>query len=304
MALRDESLKNQLVLLNEIAAKSERTPEEAKLYAIWSASLKRFEEWENGTGSYAPITEGLAIIGEHLDGDDSKLAAYFGLSHKLDYEFPLSFNVMASVQDSKNEVLWLSPSGLSLPSRDYYFDDKFEEKRDWFLEHLKRVAELVGEDKLVPGFAEAVVRFETKLAYIQMKSHQQREYSKYYTITTLDEIASGINALASLDDKLANYNEEEKEVSVDDASRERIAAFLDTLIINLNVREALDANYVQNYPEGTESHYRVIVNDGDFFRRVFSILFAEENRGDLKAYLQYQLILGASKFTTRALDEE
>ncbi|KAJ3064523.1 hypothetical protein HDU99_004438, partial [Rhizoclosmatium hyalinum] len=304
MALRDESLKNQLVLLNEIAAKSERTPEEEKLNAIWSASLKRFEEWENGAGSYASITEGLATIGEHLDGDDGKLAAYLALSRKLGFTIPFYLYASASVQDSKNEVLWLSPYGLSLPSRDYYFDEKFEEKRTWYLEHLKRVAELVGEDKLVPGFAEAVVRFETKLAYIQMKSHQQRERSKYYTITTLDEIASGINTLASLEDKLANYTDEEKEVSVDDASRERIAAFLDALTANLNVREALDANYAQNYPEGTDSHYRVIVNDGDYFRRVFSILFAEENRDDLKAYLQYQLILGASKFTTRALDEE
>ncbi|KAJ3283994.1 hypothetical protein HDU79_008608 [Rhizoclosmatium sp. JEL0117] len=304
IALRDESAKNQIVLLNEISAKTERTPEEEKLCAIWSASLKRFEEWENGTGSYSPITEGLATIDEHLDGDDEKLAAYLALSRKLGYATPFYFYSLASVQDSKNEVLNLHPYGLSLPSRDYYFDEKFEGKRAWFLDHLKRVAELVGEDKLVPGFAEAVVRFETKLAYIQMKSHQQRERSKYYTVTTLDEIASGINTLASLEDKLSNYTEEEKYVTLDDTSRERIAAFLDNLIASLNVREALDANYVQNYPDGTDNHYRVIVHDGDYFRRVFTILFAEENREDLKAYLQYQLIIGASKFATRALDEE
>ena len=40
-------------------------------------------------------------------------------------------------------MLDLSPSGLSLPNRDYYIEEKFQEQRGWFTEHLTQVASLL-----------------------------------------------------------------------------------------------------------------------------------------------------------------
>ncbi|KAJ3292666.1 hypothetical protein HDU79_001194 [Rhizoclosmatium sp. JEL0117] len=307
--LMDATQKKQVSLLEDIASKAELNEDEAKLFAIWTASVQRFKDWAETGGSIAPVDQALSLITELLfDGceswTDASLAAYLAHAQKLGIAKPFLFHAQPSLDDSKAQVLNLDPYGLSLPSRDYYFDDKFEEKRAHFLAHTTNVAKLVGEDRLAPDFAAAVIRFETKLAQISMKRDQEREFSKYYTITSLDTLFSGINELRSLDAKEANYPEGEGTVVVDDATKERIGLFLESLYGNLNLRATLEANFAKSYPGSTANQFPISVNDGDYFRRVFTLLFAEENKNDLLAYLQYKAIHAASQYSTQALDAE
>ena len=44
--------------------------------------------------------------------------------------------------------------------------------------------------------------------------------------------------------------------------------------------------------------------DGDYFRRIFALLFRGHNRQDIIAYLQYRAIAAGAQFCTKALDEE
>ncbi|KAJ3064947.1 hypothetical protein HDU98_011662 [Podochytrium sp. JEL0797] len=307
MKLRDTSLKNQLALLQELVASEPANIDEAKIAAVWKASMDRFSDWAASTGSYAPVEDSLALINSFLSENitDEGLAGYFAASAELGVEAPLQFEAMASLEDSTQSLLALMPSGLSLPTRDFYFEENFQDKRDFFLAHLTNVANLVGADRLVPDFANAVMRFETKLAEISMKSHQGREFTKFYTKSTLDSFISGINELNSLEEKQANYGPDSVPAVVSEEDRIRIAAFMESIYEKANLRATLQANYAANYPEGSaDLAERVTVFDGDFFRRVFAILFDEANQQDLLAYLQYKAIKSAKSFCTKDLDEE
>ncbi|KAJ3073253.1 hypothetical protein HDU98_001935 [Podochytrium sp. JEL0797] len=272
MELRDTSLKNQLALLQELVASEPANIDEAKIAAVWKASMDRFSDWAASTGSYAPVEDSLALINSFLSENitDEGLAGYFAACSELGVSGPFALYARANLDESNESILALSPTGLSLPTRDFYFEENFQNKRDFFLAHLTNVANLVGADLLVPDFANAVMRFETKLALIGMKRHQVREYTKYYTTTTLDSFSSGINELNSLPEKQANYGPDSVPIVVSEEDRVRIAAFMKSFYEKANIRSTLRANYAANYPEGSpELAERVAVFDGDYFRRSF-----------------------------------
>ncbi|KAI9330423.1 hypothetical protein BDR26DRAFT_899814 [Obelidium mucronatum] len=309
LALIDSSLKTQISLLQELVSSEPANIDEAKIAAVWKASMDRFQDWtsESSTGSYTPVHDGLATIEKYLcQNTDEGLAAYFALSQTLGIDQPVKLFEIAHLEDSNHKVLGLGENNLSLPTRDFYFEENFAAKREAFLAHLNAVSTLIGADRLAPDFANAVVRFETKLAYIKMKSHQEREFTKYYNPTTLNAFVSGINELKFLEDKLNNYEAgDAAPVTVTPEQQTRISNFMETLYEELGLRPVLQANYSKNYPEGpAEKVEQVIVFDGDYFRRVFSILFDEANRDDLRAYLQYKAIHAAKEYCTRELDEE
>ncbi|KAI8610165.1 hypothetical protein BC830DRAFT_1147078 [Chytriomyces sp. MP71] len=307
MILRDASLKNQVALLQELAVSSESlSVDEEKIQAVWNASLARFRDWQDAKGSYAPVLDTLTVLDAHFaEVTDSGLASYFAHSTKAGISTPFELSPLASFDDSTKSVLTLGADGLSLPSRDYYFEENFAAKKDYFVAHLNKVAELVGVDRLVPGFADAVLRFETKLATIRMKNDQSREFTKYYSYSTLGMFANEINDLKSLDAKQANYGPDNVPAVVADEDKARIAAFFDVLIDKLDLRSIMKANFSKSYPDASvDQSERFLVFDGDYFRRIFALLFDEANRSDLKAYLQYKAIRAAASFTTRELDEE
>ncbi|ORY42363.1 zincin [Rhizoclosmatium globosum] len=302
IALFDASLKNQVGLLQELVA-ADLEGVDGAICGLGSG------KWNGLTDSdVAPVHEALATLEAHLateaSNDDDALARYLALSQELGIASPIAFDIVPDFADPKNNLLSVGAAGLSLPSRDFYFEDNFKEKREFFIAHLNNVAQLVGADRLVEDFAEAVLRFETRLAFINMKSDQARKYTEFYTTTTLDGIINGINDLSFLDEKLDNYGLDSAAAEVSEEEKVRIGAFLNCLYDKLNLRSTLAANYAANYPEGTKKPERIIVFDGDYFQRIFAVLFNEDNREDLKAYLQYKAIRATSSFSTKALDAE
>ncbi|KAJ3003423.1 UNVERIFIED_CONTAM: hypothetical protein HDU68_005701, partial [Siphonaria sp. JEL0065] len=304
--LRDESLKNQIKLLQEIISAESATIDEAKLGAVWKASINRFSDWSAGKGSLAPVVDAIAVIDSHLsENTDAALARYLAYSQQVGIETPFVLAAFPDFADSNKNALAIGPfGGLSLPSRDFYFEENFKEKRELFNSHLGKVAALVGG--LDADFAAAVLRFETKLAYINMKSEQGREFTQFYTATTLDGFVENVNELKALEDKIKNYEASDSTAPVVSADeRARIASFMNTFYDKLNVREQLKANHAKHYPDVSEPSEKVNAFDGDFFRRFFTtILFNDSNREDLRAYLQYHAIRAAGSYCTKELDDE
>jgi predicted metalloendopeptidase len=243
--LADEALKNQIGLLQGVAAISEPSADEAKLAHVWRLSMARFNDWEAGKGDYAGILEELKVIAAGVQAsvaDDAQwrtaLAKYLSRMQEVGLRYPFHFDKGSNFEDSDNIILDLSPSGLSLPSRMYYLDSKFAEQRTWFKAHLQNVHSLVGPQHLANDFVEGVIRFETKLAQITMKQDQCRLYVQYYTITSLDGVIDGLNDHKALEEKQANYPEHEvaegepdadiltaTTCTVSDSEREAVRAF-------------------------------------------------------------------------------
>ena len=97
-------------------------------------------------------------------------------------------------------VLDFSVGGISLPSREYYKSKDFEDKIEMFRNHLENTRLILEKNniKLDDNFVENVISFENKIADYSMKPDQSREYEKYYTNTTLDNLYKDLNSLNSL----------------------------------------------------------------------------------------------------------
>lgn len=328
--LRDESLKAQIEIMKEVAAKYQGdkrslSDEEKCLAQVYLKSLARFEQWSTGKGDYSMLSLELDQLATSITGTGeefrSNLAQYFAKSERMQISSPVSFFVMPNLKDSGNNILQVGKGGLSLPSRDYYFEANFQKQREMFLDHLQKVETLLKSDesiKLGENFAAAVMRFEKKLAQINMTSAQSRKYDLYFTLTTIDGLATGINTHNHLAEKDDLYKEgtefdgdADSEIltkpgyTVSDEHKEEIKDFIGKLMDEMDVEKSLQANYKEHYGQGSDDDInKLAVFDGDYFRRVFKLLFAEHNREDLKAYLQYKLIRASSSYCTKDLDEE
>ena len=327
--LADEALKNQISLVQEIVEKrkqgGEVSADELKIGLIWEKSLGRFEAWEKGNGDFAPIVEEMESFQRILDDESnflSSLADYFSRCQELGISYPFEFDKGSNLENSECIILDVGPSGLSLPSRAHYFEEKYDKERGWFKEHLHKVYNLV--DSRNPGivgadFAERVVRFETKLAAISMKQAQRRSYDKYYTLTTIEAVVEDINELKHLDEKEANYVANQgveslgghevftnEKFSVSTEVKGVLGNFLKRMYKNLNLENVLDENFEKHFNGNSEfgSARQLTCFDGDYFRRIFVLLMDSENEKDIKAYMQYKIISFGSSMCTRELDEE
>jgi len=181
-------------------------------------------------------------------------------------------------------------------------------------------------------FAERVFRFESKLALISMKPDQSRNYTEYFTVTTLDGLVDDVNKLAYYAGKDDNYDAgataekvlgadwadttnkaalSDLLVTLEGAAAEAMKSFMTTFCGELDLRGLLSANYKANYtdkgaapvdPETAE--YRVVAYDGDYIRRLFCFFLDEANKEDFLAFMQYKIAKWGGSYCTKELDEE
>uniref|UniRef100_A0A7S4HLK8 Uncharacterized protein n=1 Tax=Vannella robusta TaxID=1487602 RepID=A0A7S4HLK8_9EUKA len=320
LKLHDESLKNQIQLLNEIQEKQDRSVDEQKLAMIWDAAIEKFRQWDTESSddatnkaNYQPLTDELTQLTTILRSGEGnrieRLASYFGYAAQYNIRHPLDFDKGSDLTSSMDVILDLSAAGLSLPTRDYYFEDEFESQRKLFQQHLSNVAKIMNDCgiELEPEFESKVFSFQCDLAMIRMKSDQRRLYSEYYTNTSLERFITEIDSLNSLEAKLENYPEEMRKIApYSEEEKKVLSQFMEKLYGDLNLRSIMKENYEKDY-NGTadeERLHRMAVFDGDYFRRLFRILFDDENESRLMAYLQYNVITGVRFYCTKALDEE
>ena len=70
--LHDEGLNAQIEMVKDLKTKSVKNDEEAKISAIWEASVERFA-WERGEGSYSAAEQELAHALDAVLQHDSPL---------------------------------------------------------------------------------------------------------------------------------------------------------------------------------------------------------------------------------------
>jgi predicted metalloendopeptidase len=104
----------------------------------------------------------------------------------------------AGIPDAKNPqlvILHLFSAGLSLPDRDYYFndDEKTKNIRAEFLKHVARMLKLIGEgDAEAEAGAKTILEFETSLAKAHLTRVERRDPYNWYNKVGI----SGIRKLA------------------------------------------------------------------------------------------------------------
>lgn len=308
--LYDEGLTNQIDIVKNLENKCV-SEEQEKVFAIWKASEKRFSSWNDGTSNCVPISEELRILDEHFSDDHyiHNLAKYLHYTQINGISNVMDFDSGSDLKNVNNVVLDFSVSGLSLPSREYYKSSEFQDKLNMYKDHLTNVKNILKlfTIELDDQFEQHVLDFETKIADYNMNPDQSREYDKYYTNTTLDEIVEKINELNSLSKKQENYEEIDRNYMFDDSMKNTFEEFFVLLCDHFDFKTKLENNYEKNFaniPNPPDSKYQITAFDGDGIRRCMKLIFDESNFAQYKSYMQYKIIKSFHGFCTKELDDE
>lgn len=98
--------------------------------------------------------------------------------------FLYCFGVESDMKNSKHNVLYLEPSGLSLPGRDYYLEEQFEDKRTAYVEFVDKLSAF---HKLTIS-GTSILELETELAKLHLKPDEKRNPDNVYFVKTENDI--------------------------------------------------------------------------------------------------------------------
>jgi putative endopeptidase len=128
----------------------------------------------------SPIQDLLTAI-----NDLSDLKSICGFASSLIKEgvpvFVFEAQVCPDLMDSTVNTLFINQSGLSLPSKDYYFEDSMQEYVAKLHTYVQRLFCLLGDDEREAEMkAKQVIEFETKVAGIFLSPSQMRDIGSLY----------------------------------------------------------------------------------------------------------------------------
>ena len=196
--LADAAEKRVRAIIETAASKDNPSADEKRIGDFYNAYLNTDRIEENGL---SPIQGDLDRIRAAKTKEDVlKLMTDIGLG----LDAPVSPYVYIDAKENDQYIIYLTQSGLSLPNRDYYFDDTV--KGQTILSGYKKLAETMLTEAGVDNpaaRAEAIMAFETELAEGHWARVKQRDRDLTYnkmSLSELEEIAPGIDWSAMLDE--------------------------------------------------------------------------------------------------------
>lgn len=197
LALHVKSQENLKNILTELAdAKQEISEDEQKLSAFFKAAMD--EETIERLG-VEPLKDLLDHVQATIDSmsDKTRLAKNLGI---IAFQYGISpfFSIGASPDkmNSEHSIAEVAQGGISLPDRDYYFDEDKEDKRQaykkciaWMLTLLDNVQAEESTDDNV-ALAEKVYNLERTLAEAHMTRTENRDPHETYNKMSIAELTS------------------------------------------------------------------------------------------------------------------
>ncbi len=101
--------------------------------------------------------------------------------------------IYADLKDNSKIRFYLAQGGLSLPTRDYYFDEKYAKFRDEFAVHAAKMFELAGDSpEAAKANAATVYALEKALAEVSKPPTELRNPLANYNLLTVEAAAAGM----------------------------------------------------------------------------------------------------------------
>jgi putative endopeptidase len=140
-----------------------------------------------------PLAPELAAIAAIANLDD--LARYVADAQAHIGSPLFGTNIYADQKRNDTIILYLNQGGLSLPTRDYYFDEKYAKFRTGLVEHIGRMLQFTGESAAAAQEdATTILALETKLAEVSKTTADLRDPEANYHKMSIDDAASGCGA--------------------------------------------------------------------------------------------------------------
>ncbi|MFT3995804.1 MAG: M13 family metallopeptidase [Asticcacaulis sp.] len=233
LALRNLSDNRLKAIIDELSAKSGLSGDEKKIADFYNSMMD--VKTRNGL-DVAPLAPTLGKI--RAVKTKGEMAAYMGSTMG---QFGSSIFAPAIFDDQKNpqiNILYMFQSGLSLPDRDYYIEDKFKEKKALYEAYVTDMLRMVGYPDAAKTAAN-IVAFETEIAKASWTRIESRDDDKTYNPMTAKEIAAyapGFDFAAFF--KASSLDKAQKIVVAQNTAFPKIAkAFADTPLETLKAWE-------------------------------------------------------------------
>jgi putative endopeptidase len=273
----------------ELAAKPEgqRNAMTQQIGDFYAACMDDATVEKLGMKTIAPELEAIAQL--KSPKELTPLVARLQLTYyRYSYNSSLLFSAGSTQDpdDSERVIADVDQGGIALPDRDYYIKDdaKSKETREHYLEHVRRVFELIGDSPAAAKQnAEAVLRLETAMAKASLSRVDRRDPHKLvHKMKVVDLIH-----LAPNFDWIAYYHDMQyPEVDILNVDAPEFIKELNVLLAS----ESIDAwkSYLRFHVADTSSPYfssKFVEENFDFYRKY--LRGAQEMQPRWKRCVQY-----------------
>ncbi|MCL4451739.1 MAG: M13 family metallopeptidase [Candidatus Thermoplasmatota archaeon] len=109
--------------------------------------------------------------------------------HSIGIPCLFSWDSSTDAKNSEVYAMYLKQGGISLPNRDYYFDDSFDKLRKDYVKHIANMFTLYGfSHDAATKAADAVFKLETRMAGVSRRPEELRDPEKNYNRISMNEI--------------------------------------------------------------------------------------------------------------------
>jgi len=185
--LREEAAENVKVILEDlIASQTPTTGDEAKATALYQTFMDETAIEQAGIEPYLQLAAQIDALQSPQD-----LMAFMAKSWMLNGLAPMALFVNADKKNPDQYTVYLYQSGLSLPDRDYYFDDSEAGQKILtdFEQHIANMLTLVNAPD-VAGSVQEIMALETELAEGHWTRVAMRDAVKTYNPVTAGDLIS------------------------------------------------------------------------------------------------------------------
>ncbi len=176
--LADEAQKNLRAIIEEAANARDKQPgtERQKVGDLYLSFMDSTRIEELGMEPIKPELERIAAVKNRKE-----LAELMGYLSMVGVQQPFGIWIGQDQKNSTQYIAYLWQSGLSLPDKDYYFNegDRFKAIREAYLKHLEKMFTLAGIDDAAQK-AQTVYNIEKEIAEKHWTRTQNRDREKTY----------------------------------------------------------------------------------------------------------------------------
>ena len=179
-AMTDQNRERLKVLLDQASTGTTRNAGEKKIGDLYGACMDTERIEKLGA---TPIAAQLAKIEKITDA--ASLASYLKAQQSEPGGGPFLIAPRPDLKNTEVTGVFVAPAGLSLPTRDYYFesDARTTKTREDFMGYSARLLALLGKDGEGVAAAKKILEFETELARPQLTNVAMRNpYATYHPI--------------------------------------------------------------------------------------------------------------------------
>ncbi len=192
--LRDQSLEQLRDIITELSdSKPPVETPSGKVAALFADFMDTDAIAERGLAPLEPLLERIDAVDSAAD-----LPGLFGSFDRDGLGAPLGIFVHQDNRDSTRYLLDVRQSGLGLPDRDYYLDDKFADLLAAYQEHIARIWALagLGDEHAAADAAGRIVDLEKRIAEVHWDKVRNRDPQATYNllqVADVDARATGLD---------------------------------------------------------------------------------------------------------------